>query len=160
MGYSYVWDNLAKIAYIDSGEDLVTKMKLFNSNDPDRIKVRTASCSSAPYSSPYDSVDGNLGSYWGGQGDGEWIMYEFTEPSEVAAVDIKWHTGDQRSAKFDIQLSNDGKEWTTVYKGESSGNSKTFERNVISASGKYLYVRILGHGNSMNDWNSISEVQL
>ena len=160
MKYSYEWDKLAKIAYISSGEDIVTKLKLLNSDDPDRIRVRQATCSSAPYSSPYDTVDGNIGSYWGGQGDGEWIMYEFEEESEIAAVDIKWHVGDQRSAKFDILISADGENWTTVYEGQSSGNSKTFERVAISADGKYSFVKILGHGNSVNDWNSVSEVRL
>jgi len=160
MGYSYDWDNLAKIAYIGTGEDLVSKLKLLNSTAPDRIAVKVATCSSAPYSSPYDTVDGNLGSYWGGQGDGEWIMYEFVNESPVAAVDIKWHTGDQRKAKFDILVSSDKENWITVRSGESSGISKTFERNEISQEGSFKYVKIVGHGNSVNDWNSISEVRL
>lgn len=160
MKYSYEWDNVARIAYISSGEDIVTKLKLLNSDDPDRIRVRAATASSAPYSSPYDTVDGNIGSYWGGQGDGEWIMFEFEEESEIAAVDIKWHVGDQRSSRFEILISADGENWTCAYSGQSSGNSKTFERVDVSGEGKFKFVKILGHGNTANDWNSISEVRL
>ena len=72
---------------------------------------------------------------------------------------IAFYSGDTRTSTFDIQTSNDGSSWTTRSSRTSSGTStalETFDFTDVSAR----YVRILGHGNSANLWNSYTEVEV
>ena len=159
LGYTCNRDTIADIVRIETGESIVDKLKLFNSSDPDRITVFDVTASESVGSSPFDTVDNNIGSYWAAQGDGQWIMYEFEEESEISHIDIKWHQGHLRAETFEMYLSSDGENWTEVFRGRSSGNSNTFERCDINADGKYKFVKIVGHGNTLNQWNSLGEIR-
>ena len=64
-----------------------------------------------------------------------------------------------RAETFEMYLSSDGETWTEVFSGRSSGNSNTFERCDINADGKYKFVKIVGHGNTLNQWNSLGEIR-
>jgi hypothetical protein len=104
-----------------------------------------------------NTIDGDYGTRWSAKGDGQWIRYEFELCDTVAFVGIAFHQGDKRVAFFDIEVSDDGENWTFAYRGESSGNSleaNVFELHDIPA----CFVRIVGYGNSRNVWNSITEV--
>ena len=159
LGYTCSRDTIADIVRIETGESIVDKLKLFNSSDPDRITVFDVTASESVGSSPFDTVDNNIGSYWAAQGDGQWIMYEFEEESEISHIDIKWHQGHLRAETFEMYLSPDGENWTEVFRGRSSGNSSTFERCDINAAGKFKFVKIVGHGNTLNQWNSLGEIR-
>ena len=159
LGFTYTWDGIANIARIDTGESIVDKLKLFNSTEPDRIAVDEVTASASESSTPYDTVDGNIGSYWAAQGDGQWIMYKFEEASEISHIDIKWHQGHLRSETFEIYISADGENWIEVFRGMSSGNTNTFERHDIAEEGKFKFVKIVGHCNTSNQWNSLGEIQ-
>ena len=64
--------------------------------------------------------------------------------------------GTTRKSMFDIQISNDGTNWTTVKSVTTSGTTNDYEfYDIGGVSAKY--VRLLGHGNSENGWNSITE---
>ena len=63
-------------------------------------------------------------------------------------MDIAWYLGDMRSAHFDIQVSLDTVTWTTVFSGQSSGQTLQFETYVFPTVSA-RYVRIVGHGQ----WN-------
>ena len=159
LGYTYTWDGIANIARIDTGESIINKLKLLNSTDSDRIAVYEVTASKSEGSSPYDTVDGNIGSYWAAQGDEEWIKYEFEEASEISHIDIKWHQSHLRSEKFEMYVSADGENWTEVFRGMSSGNTNTFERHNVNKTEKFKFVKIVGHGNTSNQWNSLGEIQ-
>ena len=58
-----------------------------------------------------------------------------------------------------VCCSSDGATWQTAYKGQSSGTTLDFQSFAFSSlSGRY--VRIVGHGNSMTAWNSLTEVAI
>jgi hypothetical protein len=108
---------------------------------------------------PANTVDGNLGTRWSANGDGQWIRYDLGSAKTVSYVKIAFYNGDTRTSTFDIQTSNDGSSWTTRSSRTSSGTStalETFDFTDVSAR----YVRILGHGNSANLWNSYTEVEV
>jgi hypothetical protein len=74
---------------------------------------------------------------------------------------MAWFKGDQREGIFDVQVSDSPTgPWTTVLAGvHSTGHSLAFERYEFGEqSGRF--VRILGHGNTVNAWNSINEVEV
>ncbi len=72
-------------------------------------------------------------------------------------MQIAWYRGNERQASFDIQTSADSINWKLVFKGLSSGKTTLFERYDVTLS-SVRYVRIVCHGNSINSWNSITEV--
>lgn len=108
---------------------------------------------------PVNTVDGSTGTRWAAQGDGQWIRYDLQAEKTVSRVRIAWYKGDARKEKFDIQVSRDGSAYSTVWSGQSSGLTsalETFDFGGVSAR----YVRIVGHGNTSNTWNSITETEI
>ena len=122
---------------------------------PWRLRVASADDGNVPQ----NTLDGDLGTRWSAHGDGQWIRYDLGGPATINRVDIAWYMGDTRVAYFDIEVSPDAASWTRVFSGQSSGQTLELERHEFAAaSGRY--VRIVGHGNSRNTWNSITEVDV
>ena len=97
---------------------------------------------------PINTLDNNLATRWAASGDGQWIRYDLGAVGDIGGVDIAWYLGDMRSAHFDIQVSLDTVTWTTVFSGQSSGQTLQFETYVFPTVSA-RYVRIVGHGQ----WN-------
>jgi len=108
---------------------------------------------------PEHTIDGNLHTRWAAQGDGQWIGYDLGAAQCVDEISVAWRQGDSRTAAFDIRVSMDAGDWTSVFSGQSSGQTLGFEDyrfNAISAR----YMQIVGHGNNHNNWNAINEVEI
>ena len=125
-----------------------------------RLPVLSASASADDGNAAANALDGSLATRWSALGDGQWIRFDLGASQAVGTVKIAWHNGDQRASTFDVQTSTDGASWSSVYSGRSSGTTASLESYTVTgtASGKYL--RVLGHGNSQNLWNSVSEVEI
>ncbi|WP_179232983.1 discoidin domain-containing protein [Paenibacillus rigui] len=108
---------------------------------------------------PANTVDGSLSTRWSANGDGQWIRYDLGPSKTVDRIKISWYQGDVRSSSFQIEVSADGTSWTTVYTGASSGSTLNLE-TVDIADQSARYVRIVGHGNTVNTWNSITETEI
>lgn len=122
------------------------------------VAAVTASTYEAP-NVPAHAIDNNLSTRWSAEGDGQWIQFDLGGAKNVEYVDIAFYNGNTRQAAFDIQVSADAVNWTPVFSGQSSGTTTALERfDVTDASG--WYVRIVGHGNTSNDWNSYTEVDI
>ena len=109
---------------------------------------------------PENTLDGLLSTHWSAEGDGQWIAYDLGVAQDIYELKIAWHNGASHSASFDVQLSLDGLAWDTVaYSLTSSGSTTALETyDIPDTNGRY--VRIVGHGNSTDDWNSITEVEI
>jgi hypothetical protein len=108
---------------------------------------------------PANTLDGSLGTRWSSEGDGEWIQYDFGTPQTISQVFIAWYRGDLRTADFTIQVSMNAATWTDVFNGRSSGRTLGLQPyNIADVPARY--VRIVGFGNTENDWNSITEVEI
>lgn len=104
-------------------------------------------------------LDDNLATRWSAQGDGQWIAFCLGTVQTVTGVQIAFYNGNVRSSNFDIQTSTNGSTWTNVATGlSSSGTSLNLETFSIPSTSTQ-YIRILGHGNSVNLWNSYTEVK-
>lgn len=113
----------------------------------------------APANLPANTIDGNPATRWSARGVGQWIQFDLGETNPVLnEVSIAWVEGNTRSATFDIEVSTDGETFTKVYGGYSSGTTLELQPYFF-ADVSARYVRIIGLGNSKNDWTSISEVQ-
>jgi uncharacterized protein YjdB len=107
---------------------------------------------------PENTVDGLLDTRWSASGNNEWMQYELAAVTDISSISIAWYIGDTRQSFFEIQVSDDGSNWTTIRSDTSSGTSLNLETYTLNTKGRYL--RILGHGNSKNSWNSITEVKI
>ncbi|MBU2886204.1 discoidin domain-containing protein [Gilvimarinus agarilyticus] len=119
----------------------------------------SVSASSDDGNTPDNTLDNSLSSRWSAQGDGQWIEYDLGQVYSVDTLEIALYKGDQRTSTLDIQTSADGNNWQTVFSGEqpsSTSSQQTFDVTDSDAR----YVRIVGYGNSSNDWNSITEVDI
>lgn len=104
------------------------------------------------------ALDGDLNTYWGAEGD-QWIMLDLGEAKTVNSVGIAFIRGNERSFKYDIETSLDGQTWYRAYSGQSSGESLDIEKTYVRQH-EAQYIRITGHGNSVNQWNSYAEIRI
>ncbi len=108
---------------------------------------------------PENTIDDDLNTRWSADGTDEWIMFDLGSEKTVGSVWIAWYQGASRISDFGISISTDGSSWTSVYDGRSSGTTTELEQHSFSPV-TARYVRIDCHGNSVNNWNSITEVQI
>ena len=108
---------------------------------------------------PANTVDNDVTTRWSAQGDGHWIQYDLGSSQVLAYLTIGAYSGNTRRARFDIQVSDDATTWNTVWVGQSSGTTTAQETYEI-ADVLARHVRLLGHGNSANAWNSFIEVDI
>jgi len=106
---------------------------------------------------PERTLDGDLSTRWSASGDGAWATYDYGQKVKFDAVKIAFHKGDSRATIFDIEVSEDGQNWTKVLtNARSSGQSSELERfdfDEVSAQ----YIKYVGHGNTSNKWTSVTE---
>lgn len=119
----------------------------------------TASASADSNHLPTATLDANLGTSWAAQGDGQWIQYDLQASKVVGEVRIAWYKGNQGRASFELQVSDDGAAFSTIYSGQSSGTTtapESYDFPDVNAR----HVRIVGHGNSVNSWNLVAETEI
>jgi len=106
-----------------------------------------------------NTIDNDLSSRWSASGSGQWIQYDLGAAFDLDHASIAFYRGDTRTADFEVLVSQDTNDWSSVFKGRSSGaTSQQEDYALTNATGRY--VRIVGYGNSANDWNSITEVDI
>ncbi len=108
---------------------------------------------------PANTLDGKLSTRWSAEGDGQTIFFDLGVTDTVSSVAIAWYEGNTRVEKFEIGTSQDGANWTQVFSGSSSGKTKNPETYDVTDT-LARYVAIVGHCNTKNDWNSITEVKI
>jgi endo-1,4-beta-D-glucanase Y len=105
-------------------------------------------------------LDNDLNTRWSADGDGQWIQFCLGTPATVSGVQIAFYSGNVRTSRFDVLVSANASAWTPAATNvTSSGTSlalQTFAFTPVTAK----YVRIVGHGNSVNTWNSYAEVKI
>ena len=110
---------------------------------------------------PANTVDDNLATRWSGNGDGAWIQYDLGATRTVTSVVIAWYQGNTRVSTFDVLASSSPTgPWTTLAAGRQSSGTTTALETYDVTDGSGRYVRIVGHGNTLSGWNSLTEVQI
>ncbi|MGW0520858.1 chondroitinase-B domain-containing protein [Crossiella sp. NPDC003009] len=104
-----------------------------------------------------NTLDKDLNTRWSAEGDGVWIRYDLGSARTVGSVSLAWHKGDTRKDTFEVQLSDDGSAWTTVLPRRTTSGSTLQLQNHDFPDKSARYVRVVGHGNTVNDWTSITE---
>lgn len=128
-------------------------------NDRPAYEIVAVTASDHDGNVPENTIDDNLETRWSAYGE-QWIQFDLGEIKQVSSMSIAWYSGDKRYSAFDIQTSKDGESWENVFKGFSSGITTDHEVYEFTKLVDARFVRVNGHGNSANQWNSISEVKI
>jgi uncharacterized protein YjdB len=107
---------------------------------------------------PDKTIDGNLDTRWSAPGK-QWIRYDLGQPKPVGAISVAIYSGNTRRAYFDLEASDDGEQWTKLYSGMSSGTTVQPETVFVPVT-EARHIRLVGSGNSANNFNSITEVAI
>src|SRR3989344_7340177 len=124
-----------------------------------QVSALSVSASSNDGNIPENTLDSNFSTRWSALGVGQWIRYDLGNLSHISNVSIAFYQGDIRRQNFTISVSVNGSTWQRVHSNIiSSGNTLSLENYPINRTVKYL--KITGYGNSVNNWNSITEVKI
>jgi hypothetical protein len=108
---------------------------------------------------PANVVDGSLQTRWSGNGDGAWVQLDLGVPQTIGYVQVAVYGGNARQNTFELQVSNGGGAWTTVWSGQSSGTT-TAEEIYDFPDTAAQWVRYVGHGSTAGTWNSVTEISV
>ncbi len=141
-----------------TGEHDVTGAKLSKELTAGAIPVQsvTASESQSPNRAE-NTIDRDLSTLWAAEGNGQWIQHDLGRVTPVGRIFIAWYQGDRRKERFEIAVSDDAVDWKVIFDGSSSGTTSGPEPCKVSPFAA-RYVRVTGHGNTANAWNSMEEV--
>ena len=125
-------------------------------------KVEASSYSAPNY--PSNIIDGNIGTMWAANGDDQWLLLTLKEEFSVQYVDIAFESGQAKESFFDIMGSDDMNTWETILTKSNScafsGALQTFDFPASKTANEFKYIKIIGHGNSTDTWNYISEFRI
>lgn len=106
-----------------------------------------------------NTIDEDYSTRWSQEGGG-WVAYELESAVPIGYVGVAQYSGTEgRQAIFDLQVSNDGENWDTVWSGKASGTTNSMEAyDMKNTTAKY--VRYYGYGRTNSAWNSVTEVKI
>ncbi len=117
----------------------------------------TASDVPQPENAPINVIDGSVGTRWSADGVGQWLQLELEDIYTIDRIGVSFMNGDSRTTTYKLELSADGSTWTEIYNGKSLGTTSGYEFKDVAAV-KAKYIRITCYGNSVNTWNSVTEL--
>ena len=120
------------------------------------LKKKATASSSKGANTADMAFDGTTDTRWqaDNEADDEWIQVDLSSVQAVNAVTINWEAA--YAAKYEIQVSTDGKEWTTVAKE----NGMVGEITSSFAATKARYVKMQGVSRGTQYGYSIYEMQV
>lgn len=112
---------------------------------------------------PAHVIDNSIDTRWSQDGLEQWINLELDTVRLVTAVDLAFYQGTVRFSYFDIQVSLDGHDFTTVLEGcSTSVLTNDLVRYNLPEAMPARHVCIVCNGNSQGgaNWNSITEARV
>ena len=138
-------------------EDIVTEEA---KNGPQAYNVVAVTGDNPDAQTPLTNMlDNDFETRWSAAGDAV-AIFELEEAVPIGYVGIAQYNGtDGKQGIFEIEISTDGTNWTQVWGGKASGQTKAMEaydlKGVVAK-----YVKYNGHGRTNSEWNSITEVKI
>ena len=155
---------LTKGSYTDSKMiNLTVKAQASSPGDgstPVPYSILSVTASADDGNIPENTMDGDLATRWSALGDGQWIKYDLGSIQSVGYMGVAFNNGTTRVCTFDMEVSNDDITWTRVLTGSKSSGTTIQMEAYDFADVSARYVKIIGYGNTVNKWNSITEVHI
>jgi hypothetical protein len=118
-------------------------------------KTATASSLESASYPAADAVDGNTGTRWSsGFSDPQWLEVDLGQTTSICKAVLDWEAA--YATAFQIQVSNDGSTWTTVY----STTTGTGGNQTLSVSGSGRYIRMYGTARATQYGYSLWEFEV
>ena len=108
---------------------------------------------------PSHTIDNKLDTFFSANGKGQWVQYNLGRTRTLHGVSLAWYQGNVRAFAFEVLASEDGETWIPVYRGTSAGDTLELEDHLFDPV-QARFVRIVGYGNTVNDWMSITEARI
>ncbi len=124
-------------------------------------KVVSISASGDDGNVPENLIDDDYETRWSLEGtSGSTVTLELENAVPVGYVGIAQYNGTGgKQAIFDIEVSNDGVNFTQVFTGKASGQTVSMEPYACGGV-TAKYVRYNGHGRTNSSWNSVTEIKV
>lgn len=128
-----------------------------------RITTIEASDSQSP-NLPANIIDGNTSTKWSSNGDKKWLIVKFSQPFKISHLVLGFLPGQKYESIFDVYASKDKLTWEPILTNVSScgfsGERQIFDFPVLNSTMDFLYLKYVGHGNTLDKWNNISELKV
>ena len=139
----------------------VVEVRIYSGAPPrNLVPVLTSASAYDGNDVPRKTIDNDFSTSWAANGDGQWIQYDLGASKYLTTLGLAWHRGNERQARFDIYTSIDGINWTSAILGTVSNGTTVQEQLYDFTPAVARYVRIVGHGNTANMWNNITETDI
>ncbi len=113
---------------------------------------------------PHNILDGNIGTMWAVNGDNQWLILELKEHFNIQHVKLAFQLGQREESYFDILGSDDKVTWEPILTKSTScafsGDIQVFDFPPSKTGKEFNYVKLVGHSNSVDSWNYISEFRI
>jgi uncharacterized repeat protein (TIGR02059 family) len=110
---------------------------------------------------PQNVIDGDFSSKWAISGDNQWLLLKLKGHYMISHIELAFLKGQNYSSFFDIYASQDNVIWEPVLLNAAScdfsGDAQVFDFPASFAGTEYGYLKLIGHGNSEDNTNIISE---
>jgi hypothetical protein len=110
---------------------------------------------------PVNANDGSLSTRWSADATGgaQWLQYDLGGCYKVAYANLAWYSGDSRKYNLALKVSNDGSGWSDVFSGTNSGTTAQLKPYAFGDR-PARYVRVQSTGSNVNNWVSLSEMEI
>ncbi|HEY2672017.1 MAG TPA: discoidin domain-containing protein [Rugosimonospora sp.] len=153
----YLLALIAAVAALLAGYALSTSTTVANAATTLLSQGKPATASSAENAGTAASaaVDGNTGTRWSSAfSDPQWLQVDLGSQATISQVVLNWEAAYAKS--FQIQTSNDGTTWTTIY----STTTGTGGVQTLNVTGTGRYVRVYGTVRATQYGYSLWEFQV
>jgi len=142
----------------------ITELDVFGSGSSSgctaNLPISSATASGNDGNLPQNVLDNNLGTRWASNGIGQFITADLGSTQSICSVDIAWYNGNSRVYHFTISTSTDGNSFSQKFSGDSSGTTLNSEKYTFPTVDNVRFVRVTVNGNSVNNWASITELDV
>jgi alpha-N-acetylglucosaminidase len=106
-----------------------------------------------------DAVDGHvLGGFWAASPAPQWLEVDLGSAQTVAGVTVYPYFGDDRSYKYQVEVSADGQSYTKVGEGEAKATLKGYRHHFAPVQARYVKVTMIS--NSANYGVHVQELRV
>ena len=124
------------------------------------FKIYSATASSDNGNIASNTIDDNFETYWEAQGEGSFLFLDLGNIKNIKEIKIGFNDGNTRQQIFSLEASLDGNTFSSIlsYEKPPGDTLDLYSINLTNTSARYL--KIIGHGNTQNDFNSFSEIKI
>lgn len=161
------WDGFAQTVYVSNPSNIIGQVdENGNIYYPPQHDIPNALPIYELYQNDSDenrieqSIDGDLSTRWAVEGTQNWAWgtYDLGSVKTLDKAYLAFHNGHERVYTFSLDVSEDGENWTRVIDQQTTSGT-TLELEAYDMKGvKARYVKFLGDGNTVNMWNSLTEI--